>query len=376
MIEAIILDLKMKIKLHHFIAAILVFTYSVSSAQKIATLPADGYLFINPEKGSDHNAGSKDNPLKTLFEAARRINDANGKGALNVILAEGIYGLDATVTFHPYNWHFSKSERLTIRAESLPDDADWNPGKMPVIISTMPLNFKPMGEPDPGTSYGIQIEMSYVTIQGLRVLGTPVHETPKIGDVKRNYPIVREGLDLDDLRITQCLFVGDRVAIPNHLAILASGQGVVVDHCVFYKVKDAVVFFLSNKPAERCEMHHNLIIDNYGGAVWSWSAAEDFKYYNNVVSGTNIFWILNKDGKNAFKVNNSMIIGYNELVKKGGGAKDFGEKADPSKVKFGNDVIIKKTGKIEIDQDQTSRNYLQIKPGTLGSNIGAGLFTK
>jgi hypothetical protein len=94
-----------------------------------------------------------------------------------------------------------------------------------------------------------------------------------------------------------------------------------VDHCVFYKVKDAVVFFLSNKPAERCEMHHNLIIENYGGAVWSWSAAEDFKYYNNVVTGTNIFWVLNKDGKNAFNVTNSMVIGNNELVKKGGGQK-------------------------------------------------------
>jgi hypothetical protein len=44
--------------------------------------------------------------------------------------------------------YFSKDQRLTIRAALLPDDADWNPGKMPVII-TMPLDFKPNGRQDP-----------------------------------------------------------------------------------------------------------------------------------------------------------------------------------------------------------------------------------
>ena len=192
-------------------------------------------LFVNANSGNDHSIGSKDQPLKTLNEAADRVNLANGKGAITIYLSEGIYGLDATVTFHPGNWHFSKDERLTIRATVLPDDTVWNSGMMPVIVSTMPLDFKPYGNQDRlgGTSYGIQIETSYVTIQGLRVLGTPVHERPKEGMVRRNYPIVREGRNLDDLRITQCLFVGDKVAIPNHLAILASGQGIVVDHCVF-----------------------------------------------------------------------------------------------------------------------------------------------
>lgn len=339
-------------------------------------IPKDGNIYIHPELGSNANLGSKEKPIKSLHEAAHRVNDANGKGAITIYLSEGIYGLDATVTFHPANWHFTKEHRLTLRAELLPDDAAWNPGKMPVIISTMPLNFKPGGDEDPGTSYGIQIETSYVTIQGLRVLGTPVHERPAEGVVRRNYPIVREGLDLDDLRITQCLFLGDKYAIPNHLAVLASGHGVVVDHCVFFNVKDAVVFFLSDRPAERCEMHHNLVVGNYGAAVWSWSAAEDLKYYNNVVANANIFWVLNKDGKNSYNLSNSMVIGYNELLNKGGGAKDFGVKADPKKLNLGKDVLIKKEGKVEVEDDPTKRNYLHLKPGTLGANLGAGLFTK
>jgi hypothetical protein len=335
-------------------------------------------LFVNADSGNDHSIGSKEQPLKTLNEAAERVNHANGKGAITIYLSEGIYGLNATVTFHPVNWHFSKDERLTIRATVLPDDTGWNPGMMPVIVSTMPLDFRPNGRQDPigGASYGIQIETSYVTIQGLRVLGTPVHERPKEGMVKRNYPIVREGRNLDDLRITQCLFVGDELVIPNHLGVLASGQGIVVDHCVFYQCKDAVVYWFSDKPAERCEMNHNLLIDNYGAAVWSWTVADDFKFYNNVVSNNNVFWEVGRDENRTYTISNSIVVGYNSLVNKEGGAFGYGEPTDPKRLKFGNDVIIKKEGSLQIEKDPTKRNFLHLIPGTLGSELGAGLFTK
>jgi hypothetical protein len=344
---------------------------AVGKAQKID-------IYINPSTGNDQGAGSQEQPLKTLNEAARRVNESNGTGAVTIFLSEGIYGLAATVTFHPANWHFSKEQRLTIRAEILPDDEDWYPGKMPVIVSTMPLDFKPNGRQDPlgGTSYGIQIETSFVTIQGLRVLGTPVHERPKEGMVRRNYPIVREGRNLDDLRITQCLFVGDEHVIPNHLGVLASGQGIVVDHCVFFQCKDAVVYWFSDKPAERCEMHHNLMIDNYGAAVWSWTVADDFKYYNNVVSNNNVFWEVGRDDNRTYTISNSLVVGYNSLVNKGGGAFGYGEPTDPKRLKYGNDVIIKKEGSLQIEKDPTKRNYLHLIPGTMGAEMGAGLFTK
>ena len=350
----------------------------LTTIQTVAYSQSSIEFFINEINGNDQKPGTKEQPLKTLNKAADLVNLANGKGAITVYLSEGIYGLDATATFHPANWHFTKEQRLTIRAEVLPDDANWDPGKMPVIVSTMPLNFKPYGNNDPlgGTSYGIQIETEHVTIQGLRVLGTPVHERPKDGMVRRNYPIVREGRNLDDLRITQCLFMGDRQAIPNHLAILASGQGVVVDHCIFYHCKDAVVFWFSDEPAKNCEVHHNLFIGNYGANVWSWSAAEDLKFYNNVVTDTNVFWILNRDEKTSFSLSNSLISGYTELVNKGGGPAGFGEKADPAKLKLGKDVILKKEGKLQIEEDQTKRNYLHLVSGTPGSELKAGLFNQ
>lgn len=340
----------------------------------------DQQIFINPEFGNNENEGTKESPIKSLFEAAQRVNRATGKDAVTIFLSEGIYGLDSTVTFQPTNWLFTSEQRLTIRAEVLPDDSDWHHGKMPVIVSTMPLNFRPNGNDDPlgGTSYGIQIETSHVTIQGLRVVGTPVHERPVDGLVRRNYPIVREGKHLDDLRVTQCLFLGDIHAMPNHLAVLASGRGVVVDHCVFYGVKDAVVFWYSDRPAENCEMHHNLIVNIYGAAVWTWSAAEDFKYYNNVVADAEVFWILakEKDSKKVFNLSNSLVLGYNQMANVGGGPAGLGEPADPKRLIFGTDVTIKKEGTVEIVKDPTSKYYLHIQPETLGANLGAGLFTK
>lgn len=339
-------------------------------------LPDDNTLYIDPQNGDDEAKGTAVQPLRSLPEAAKRVNAANGKGAITVVLSEGIHNLSATATFHPVNWRFSATERLTIRAAVLPDDSLWNPARMPVIISTMPLDFKPNGNNDPfgGASYGIQIETSHVTIQGLRVLGTPVHESPAPGIVRRNYPIVREGRSLDDLRVTQCLFLGDPHAIPNHVAILASGHGVQVDHCVFFRVKDAVVFWFSDRPAEHCQMHHNLIIDSYGAAVWTWSPAADFSYFNNVVSGANVFWVLNQNESTTYTLSHSLLLGYENLVTKGGGPLTNVTPGNAEKLKFGKDVILQKGNTALIEMDPTSPRYLHLKEGSPGFGLGTGLF--
>jgi hypothetical protein len=341
------------------------------------TLMATGEnIYLNPKTGKDTNIGTKENPLKTLSEAARRVNQASGEGAITVYLSSGVYGMNETADFNPVNKKFSKTNRLIIRAEIVPDDISWNPSDMPILISTMPFSVEKndKGEVTGGQNFGILIQNSHVTIQGLRILGEPVHENPSKGILIRNYPIVWEGKNLEDFRITQCLFIGDKIAIPNHLAVLANGKGLEVDHCVFYGVKDAVVMW--NNPATESSMHHNLIIDSYGGIVWTWSATNDFKFYNNVISNANVLWILDKAEKESFLIENSIIVGYNSYVNKGGGPQGFGENTNPEKLKVGKDVILKKEGRLAIIEDQTDRLYLHIKPGTLGSNLGAGLFTK
>jgi len=94
---------------------------------------------------------------------------------------------------------------------------------------------------------------------------------------------------------------------------------------VFNGIKDAVVMW--NTPADQCEVHHSLFVNSYGALVWTWSTAEDFKFYNNAISNANVLWVLDKEEKNAFTIENSVIIGFNEFVNKGGGADGFGVKA-------------------------------------------------
>jgi hypothetical protein len=106
------------------------------------------------------------------------------------------------------------------------------------------------------------------------------------------------------------------------------------------------------------------------------SGNDQNKFYNNVMSNVNVIWVLNKEEKYTFTIENSMFIGFNELVNKGGGAAGFGEKGNPAKLKLADNVVVKKEGSLQIVEDPTDRNYLQLVPGTLGANLGAGLFTK
>jgi hypothetical protein len=123
-------------------------------------------------------------------------------------------------------------------------------------------------------------------------------------------------------------------------------------------------------------MHHNLIIDNYGGGVWTWTVAEDFKFYNNVVSNINIFWEVGRAENRVFTFSNSMVVGYNSFVNKGGGAFGYGEPADPESVTYNEDVVVRKEGSLQIVKDPTNGNYLHVVPGTPGAEYGAGLFTR
>ncbi len=331
-------------------------------------------IYVNTTLGNDSNNGDKGSPFKSLSEAAKKVNTLNGAGSINVILSEGLYSLNETADFNPKNWKFSENSRLIITAELLPNDSQWEPAKMPIIVSAMHFKVEKnnKNEITGGSNYGILIQSSHATIQGLRILGEPVHEIPKEGVLIRNYPIVWEGKDLSDLVVTQCLFLGNKFALPNHLGILANGTALNVNHCVFYGVKDAVVMW--NKKSENSQLHHNLFLNMYGAAVWTWSTSKDFKFYNNVASNLNVFWVLDKEEKVTFTVKNSLLVGYNSFVNKGGGPQDFGTVSKANKIKFGNDFKMIKSGKLNIIEDQTNKKFLHIKDGTLGSEFGAGLF--
>lgn len=351
------------------------FIYARQVAQ-IKTMPGDGNMYVNVVNGNDTAAGNKDHPIKTVTEASKRINAAKGKGSITVYISKGLYTLSETADFNPKYWEFTKENRLTIRAEVLPGDSNWSPADMPILLSAMSFSEEKnnKGEATGGQNFGLLIQQSHVSILGLRIMGEPVHENPSKGILIRNYPVVWEGKDLEDLHVAQCLFIGNKYAIPNHLAILSNGKNLEVDHCLFYGIKDAVVMW--NSAATNSSFHHSIIADTYGAVVWTWSATDDFKFYNNVITNANVLWVLNKDGKLSYNINNSVIVGYHDFVNKGGGPQGFGEKADPAKLKVAKDVVLKNKGSLEVIEDQTNKLFLHIKPGTLGANLGAGLFIK
>jgi len=195
----------------------------------------DDTFYVNPATGSDANSGTKDKPFRTLPAAADRVNELKGDGAVTVILSPGTYAMDRQASFKASR-KYTKADRLTIRAEVLPDDPKWDTGRMPTIVHTMPLAKM-------GFTFGMHVETSHVTVQGLKLLGMPGVERPRPGVLNRVYPIGRMDRRLEDLEIAQCLFAGDKVTNPNHLGILANGNGINVHHCVFHGAKLTVVYW-------------------------------------------------------------------------------------------------------------------------------------
>jgi len=243
-----------------------------------------GPIYVNPETGTDTNTGDKASPLKTLAAAARRVSAGTGSEACTVLLSEGVHAIGEPALFKPAGRSFTRDARLTIRAGVLPDDPNWSPRSMPVLIHTMPLSPNWMGRPDPfgGVAYGMQFETSHVTVQGLKILGSPYLEQPTPQTIRRVYPIVREGAELDDLEVKQCLFVGNRDVCELHCAILARGNGVVIDHCVFNGCKITAVYWTGQ--AKGCAMRNTLAVNNYVTAAWLCGIGEDFDFQNNVMS--------------------------------------------------------------------------------------------
>src|SRR5262245_18984277 len=127
-------------------------------------------LYVNAKTGNDKNKGSPSQPLKTIGEAAKRINANTAKEATTIIVSEGFYALTETVLIN--NNKFSVENRLTIRAEVLPDDAHWNPQRMPILTTIIDATSTPG---DGEEARGLEIEASHVTIEGLRFTGSPVY---------------------------------------------------------------------------------------------------------------------------------------------------------------------------------------------------------
>ena len=369
-------------------------------------------LYLDPVKGADANAGTKAAPLKTLAAAAARVNKLQEPGAVTLVLDEGIYAVNETAVFQPAR-PFKKTERLTIRAAVLPDDPDWNPARMPTLIHTMAFSADWNGRPDPfgGVAYGMQIETSHATVQGLRVFGMPAIEKPKKGAIHRLYAIGRNDRSLDDLEVKQCLFAGDEVTNPHHLPLLINGSGLVVDHCIFHRVKQSVVYWSPGTKGHAMRNCRDLRLQGRSAGrpalrtisttgIMSWRTANLFG--SGKARGRFRLSCSNSQGEPAeaaagwhphrtgrgpgrqpegptppdarYTVRGSLFAGNRKFTGSGAGpALNFRDN-DPSFLEL---VETRRTDQpIELEMDESKRDYLHPIAGSEAAKISAGLFMK
>src|SRR4051812_17875470 len=82
-------------------------------------------LFVNAASGVDTNGGTREQPLRSLTEAARRINGDTTRQRSEVVVAPGLYLLSQTALFKNSK-AYTTTDRLVIRAAVLPDDPAWH----------------------------------------------------------------------------------------------------------------------------------------------------------------------------------------------------------------------------------------------------------
>ena len=137
---------------------------------------------------------------------------------------------------------------------------------MPTVVTAVPLVADEAGE----AGDGIQIEVNHATIQGLRFTGGLDFYYKSPNQIRRTYPISRAGKNLDDLLVKQCVFVGDDQAMPLHVGVIANGHGLVLEHDVFYNVRNAVVFWgAEGGTSHRNAMRNCLVYGAGTSGIWT-----------------------------------------------------------------------------------------------------------
>ncbi|WP_185113271.1 hypothetical protein [Chryseobacterium kwangjuense] len=327
-------------------------------------------LYVNPQAGGDTNSGTKEQPLKTILEAAKRVNLNKDLEPTTIFLSEGVHLLTQTVIFN--NDKYTLKNRLVIRADVMPDDMGWTPKKMPVIVTVAPLVPGVGGE----EARGIQPEVSHVTIEGLRFTGSPDYSYVDGNNLSRSYPIWRDGKKLDDLLVTQCLFAGNVDVLPLHVGVIANGYGLVIDHCVFFNCKIPVVFWKNDGGSgSRSAMQYSLVYGGYFSGVWTTQSTkgEEFDFHHNIIANSSTVWIRERGSTRRYKASDCLFTDNTHLAGFGSGPLSGNDATSTDFLEMKN---VQTSGTVKIEKDQSKRNYLQLAEGSAGSNLKAGLFKK
>lgn len=332
-------------------------------------------IHLDSRSGNDKNFGTLESPIKTLARAAELVNGSTEAGPTIIKIAPGLYALDAKVVFQNAR-AYSRERRLIIEATILPNDPAWRPALMPVFISTeQPARLDTANESGT-TTFGLQIEVSHVTIRGLKFLGSAATHN-------RYYPVRRNGRALEDLVVSQCMFVANRHTSPIQVAVIANGHGLVLEHCVFYDCKNPAVFWRAEGGTSRGNaMRYCLVSGGYQSGVWVVETGEDFEFDHNVITDCRFFFIREASNRRAYRLRDSIVTNFRNYAGYGTAGGPLIPSGDEARFE---EINLTKSGELRFERDSPRaaelswhlpRQYLHLVPGTLGGELGAGLFTK
>jgi pimeloyl-ACP methyl ester carboxylesterase len=326
-------------------------------------------VHVDSEKGDDAGTGEQEKPVRTIARAAQLVNGSREPGPTIIRLAPGAYCIAEMVIFENTR-AYTVDQRFVIEAATLPDANDWTPARMPVVISTV----QGQGPDAERHAIALKIEVSHATVRGIKFLGNPRPNT-------WGYSVFRAGKHLDDLVVTQCLFVGDEEALPYNIPICANGQAVVVDHCVFYRCDIPVIFWDAGGGVSRHNAMRYCIVDGADlAAVWTCQTAEDFEFHHNVITRSQYLWMRAPQNRMTYTIRNCVITDNRYDSGYGTAAKISGPSGAETAFRMENVVregavsLVKPVVKPEALSVVRPRDYLHVAPGTLGHELGAGLF--
>jgi hypothetical protein len=158
--------------------------------------------------------------------------------------------------------------------------------------------------------------------------------------------------------------------MPIRVGVIANGHGLVLDHCVFFNCQNPVVFW----EAEGGTSNHNAMRycliygSNYSGVWTTTNTGDDFEFHHNIIANGRTAWIRDNNSIHYYRVHDCILTNNTNVTANGGGGA-----IDNGFLKMEN---VQLTGAIEIEKDQSKSNYLQLKEGSFGSVLKAGLFMK
>ncbi len=320
-------------------------------------------VYVDGKNGDDKNPGTKESPVYSIPKAMEIISSRDNNIYL-MRINPGIFVLERLVSIATNKEMTNK--RIIIEAGVLPDDSSWTPEKMPVVINS---SYK--GE-IPGEDYSYVVSFlineSHVTIRGIKFHGYVYPNT-------RYFPVARFNKTITDLVVEQCMFVGDRDAAHIQVGVIAHGNEINIDHCVFYNAKNTVVFWqdAGDTIKHGNRLTNSIIIGAFQSAVWTSWPDKDFKFENNIVSNCKHVWIKNSFNRTKYSIDNCVIVNnhYYQGV-------PYADGIRPEEFEINEKNVIKE-GKISLrlieDIDQPYPiDYLHVLPGSPGYNLGAGLF--